>query len=78
MKTIINKKTYDTDKDEHVGFKYVGVFGHLNGYEEQLFVTKKGQFYIYGAGGPESPYPEATIRLLTNEEADLWEHEYHT
>jgi hypothetical protein len=77
MKKVINKKTYDTDKDEHLGFKYVGVFGHLNGFEEQLFITKKGQHYIYGSGGPESPYPESAIRLITPEEADLWEHEYH-
>ena len=78
MKMTIDKKVYDTEKDEHLGFKYVGVFGQLNGYEEKLFVTKKGQHYIYGAGGPESPYIENTIKLLTPEEAELWEHEYHT
>jgi hypothetical protein len=78
MVRIINKKTYDTDKDEHLGFKYVGVFGHLNGFEEQLFITKSGQYYLFGAGGPESPYPVATIKLLTEKEAELWEEEYHT
>jgi hypothetical protein len=78
VRKTIDKKVYDTDKDEHLGFKYVGVFGHLNGYEEQLFVTKKGQHYIYGVGGPESIYVKPTIKLLTPEEADLWEHEYHT
>jgi hypothetical protein len=78
MKKIVNKKVYDTTKDEHLGFKYVGVFGHLNGYEEQLFLAKNGQFYLYGSGGPESPYAEPAIVLLTKEEADLWEHEYHT
>jgi hypothetical protein len=78
MKMTIDKKVYDTEKDEHLGFKYVGVFGHLNGYEEQLFVNKKGQYYLYGVGGPESVYPEPTIKLLLKEEAELWEQEYHT
>jgi hypothetical protein len=78
MRKTINRKVYDTNKDEHIGFKYVGVFGHLNGYEEQLFITRGGQHYLYGAGGPESPYAEARITLLTEEEAMLWEEEYHT
>jgi hypothetical protein len=77
MRKTIDRKVYDTERDEHLGFKYVGVFGHLNGYEEQLFVTKNKQFYIYGAGGPESPYAEPVIKLITPEEADMWEHEYH-
>jgi hypothetical protein len=77
MRKTIDRRVYDTEKDEHLGFKYVGIFGHLNGYEEQLFVTKNGQHYIYGAGGPESPYADPSIKLLSKEEADLWEHEYH-
>jgi len=75
MKRKINGNMYDTSNAAHVGFKFAGEFGQDHGYEEQLYVTKSGQYFIYGAGGPQSPYPDPTIKLLTKEQAEEWEKE---
>ena len=75
MKKIISRRTYDTDESKQLAFKYVGHFGESHGYEEHLYVTKKGFYFIFGVGGPDSPYPEATIKPITKEHADEWEHE---
>ncbi|MDR2728135.1 MAG: hypothetical protein LBB56_03315 [Chitinispirillales bacterium] len=75
MKKTINKKIYNTESDTHLGFKYDGNFGDIDGFEEQLFVTKSNQHYIYGVGGCESPYNEPTIKLLTDDETIAWKKE---
>jgi hypothetical protein len=31
-----------------------------------------GQHFVYGVGGPESPYVEPEIILLTEQEATVW------
>ena len=72
MKAKIGRKNYDTDDAVNLGHKYTGDFGHPEGYEERLFVTEKGQHFIYGVGGAESPYNEPEIKLLTNEAAEIW------
>ena len=73
MKKKINGKLCDTESAKNLAFKFVGEFGQDHGYEEQLYVSKTGQHFIYGAGGPESPYPAPEIKLLTKEEAADWE-----
>ena len=75
MRKTIDKKVYDTNRASHLGFKYVGEFGQPDGYEEQLFVTKTGQHFIYGIGGPESPYSKAAIKLITARQAGAWKKE---
>jgi hypothetical protein len=72
MKVTINRKVYDTEKADYIGGKFVGEFGEPGGYEEQMFVTKAGQHFIYGAGGPESPYAEPEIKLISDDEAKSW------
>ena len=75
MKKIIEKKIYDTDTAKQLAFKYVGNFGDANGYEERLYVTKMKLYFIFGTGGSESPYPEQTIKPITQEQAEAWEKE---
>jgi hypothetical protein len=75
MKKTIEKKVYDTEKDTHIAQRFAGEFGTSGGFEEQLFITKDKQHYIYGVGGSESPYPKPTIALLTDEEAENWKKE---
>ena len=72
MKATIRKKEYDTDEAKSLGIKYTGEFGQPDGYEEQLFVTEEGLHFIYGAGGPESPYAEPTIKPLTELQTEKW------
>ena len=75
MKKIIKGKLCDTETAKHLGTVYVGEFGDPAGYEEQLFITKTKQYFIYGAGGAESKYVKSDAKLLTNEEAEAWKKE---
>jgi len=72
MRRIINKKFCDTKTAKLVGTKYSGEFGDPAGYEEQLFVTKTKQYFIYGKGGSESEYKKETIKLITAEQFAEW------
>ena len=75
MKKSIKRKMYDTDTAKQINFKYVGEYGEANGYEERLYITKRNLYFIYGIGGPESPYPQETITPVTKEQADAWDAE---
>ena len=72
MKAKIGYKTYDTDKAACIGSKYVGEFGQPEGFEEKLFITEAGRYFLYGTGGTGSPYAEPSIQLLTNTQANNW------
>ena len=73
MKKIIKGKTYNTDTAAKLAHRTFGTFGDPTGYEETLYQTKKGLYFVYGIGGVESPYPQETIRALTDEEAMAFE-----
>ena len=47
----------------------MGAFGDPAGYEESLYQTKKGLYFIHGIGGETSPYPQETLRPITEQEA---------
>ena len=55
MKKVICKIEYDTDASELIQKKVFGVFGDPKGYEESLYKTQGGKFFLYGYGGTESP-----------------------
>lgn len=77
MKKIICKVEYDTESATLVKKFTVGNFGDANGYEETLYVTEKGNYFIYVNGGAESPYPIEDIKRLAKNKVDAWvaEHE---
>ena len=77
MKKIICKVEYDTATATLVKKFTVGNFGDANGYEETLYVTEKGNYFIYVNGGAESPYPTEDIKRLAKNKVDAWvaEHE---
>ena len=77
MKKIICKVEYDTATATLVKKFTVGNFGDANGYEETLYVTDKGNYFIYVNGGAESPYPTEDIKRLAKNKVDAWvaEHE---
>ncbi len=72
MKKIICKVEYDTDTAEFIKKKTVGDFGDAAGYEECLFKTHDGKFFVYGNGGEESPYAEETIKRMSAANAEKW------
>ena len=47
MKKVICKIEYDTDASELIQKKVFGVFGDPKGYEESLYKTKDGKFFVY-------------------------------
>jgi len=73
MRKIIKRKIYDTDTAKQLACRYTGEYGDTNGYEERLYFTNRGQYFIYGVGGADSPYPQETIKPVTKEQADEWE-----
>lgn len=72
MKKRIGRKVYDTENAIFV-HKYVyGYFGVPTGYEEVLFQTEDGYYFLYTRGGEESPYPKEDIKRLSKENAQQW------
>lgn len=72
MKKIICKVEYDTENAELVFRKTVGYFGDANGYEESLYKTEGGKFFLYVNGGEASPYKKEDIKRMSAAKADEW------
>ena len=72
MKRVICKVVYDTDTAVVVEKHANGVFGDPAGYEETLYQTPEGKFFLYQFGGAESPYAEAAIKRISAEKAEEW------
>ena len=72
MQKRIKGKLCDTETAARVGTIYSGEFGDPAGYEEQLFITRTKQHFLYVAGGAESRYTKPNIKLFTDEQAEEW------
>jgi len=70
MKKTINRKVYNTDTATAVKTVTYSYFGDPAGYEETLYKTSRGDYFVYGIGGAESKYAEETIIVVTAEEAE--------
>lgn len=60
---------YDTERSTKVGTRNVGCYGDPAGFQEILYKTKAGLFFVVGKGGETSPYPVEDIRPISAEEA---------
>ena len=72
MKKIICKVEYDTATSELVKKNTFGAFGDPAGYEESLYKTADGKFFLYVNGGEESPYTEENIKRMSAAKAEEW------
>ena len=72
MVKVICKKEYNTETASIVKKITVGYFGDPAGYEEILFQTPEGLYFVYGHGGEDSPYPEETISRLAKTKVNDW------
>ena len=72
MKKIICKVEYDTENATVVEKRTFGDFGDPAGYEETLYVTANGKYFLYVNGGAESIYPEENIKRLSADKANEW------
>jgi hypothetical protein len=72
MKKIICKVEYDTEAADLVAKYTFGAFGDADGYEESLYVTAAGKYFLYVNGGEESPYAEENIKRMSAAKAEEW------
>ena len=75
MKKIICKVEYDTDNAELLAKYTCGEFGDPKGYEESLYQTPDGKYFIYANGGADSEYPEESIKRLAVGKVNEWKAE---
>ncbi|MBQ8696753.1 MAG: hypothetical protein IJ519_03440 [Clostridia bacterium] len=72
MKKIICKVEYDTENAELLQKKTFGAFGDADGYEESLYTTADGKFFLYVNGGEESIHAKEDIKRMSAAKADEW------
>ena len=72
MKKIIRRRLYDTQEAVLVKKYCVGVYGDPYGYEEILWQTTDGHYFLYVNGGAQSPYTKENLRSLSKEKAMQW------
>ena len=72
MKKIICKKEYDTETATLVKKFTSGTLGDPAGYEEDLFQTPEGLYFVYGVGGENSKYPAEDIQRLAKTKVKDW------
>ena len=72
MKKIICKVEYDTEAATVVAKLTSGEFGDPAGYEETLYVTADGKYFLYVNGGAESIHAKEDIKRMSAAKADEW------
>ncbi len=73
MKKIICKVEYDTDNATLVAKVTSGELGDPAGYEESLYVTANGKYFLYVNGGADSVHPEENITRMSADKAKAWQ-----
>jgi len=72
MKKIICKKEYDTETATLVKKYTYSYYGDPAGYEETLYQTPGGLYFLYVAGGEVSAYPQEDILRLAKTKVNEW------
>ncbi len=72
MKKIICKKIYDTEASQVIKKVTSGIWGDPRGYEETLYVTEDGAYFLYENGGEESIHPKESIKRMSKKSAEEW------
>ena len=77
MKKIICKVEYDTEASTPVAKFAEGLFGDPAGYEETLYVTEDGKYFLYVNGGEESVHAKEDIKRMSAAKAEEWKAEHN-
>ena len=72
MKKIICKREYETETATLIEKRTYSYFGDPAGYEELLFQTPQGLYFLYVRGGEASPYPNEDILRLAKTKVGAW------
>ena len=67
------RHSFDTSTARPIKHRAFGAFGDESGYEETLYRTRNGLFFVHGIGGATSPYPTEDIRAVSGDDATCWE-----
>lgn len=72
MKKTICKKEYDTKTATLIKKYTYSYYGDSAGYEEVLYQTPDGLYFLFVRGGPDSPYPNENILRLAKSKVNEW------
>ena len=72
MKKIICNKEYNTETAKLIHKYTYSYYGDPAGYEELLYQTPEGLYFLYVNGGDASLYPEASIFRLAKTKVQHW------
>lgn len=72
MQKIINKKEYDTENATLIKKCTYSYYGDPAGYEEILYQTPGGLYFIHVRGGETSPYPQEDILRMAKSKVERW------
>ena len=70
MKKIICGTEYNTELSTVVKKVTNGYYGDPAGYEETLYVTDGGKYFLYTNGGAESKYTSEKITRMSKKSAE--------
>lgn len=76
MKKIICKKEYDTETATLIQAYTCGELGDPAGYEEDLYQTPDGLYFLHVGGGEASQYPTEDIVRLAKTKLKTWMEEH--
>ena len=72
MNIKIDRKIYNTETAQLVAETAQGAYGDSTGFAEKLYKRGPGDYFLYGHGGEQSPYPQPGLFVLTLEDAKSW------
>ena len=72
MQKIICKKVYDTETATLIKAYSFGNLGDPTGYEEDLYQTPEGLYFLHVGGGEASIYPTEDIQRLAKTKVKEW------
>jgi hypothetical protein len=72
MQKTICKKLYDTETATLIKAYSFGNLGDPNGYEEDLYQTPEGLYFLHVGGGETSIYPTEDIQRLAKTKVKEW------
>ena len=72
MQKTICKKVYDTEASTLIKKVTFGNYGDPAGYEESLYQTATGNYFLYTNGGAQSKYTKEDITRMSAEKANVW------
>ena len=70
MRKIICKREYDTDRSTLIKKMTCGEFGDAEGFEESVYLTEEGSYFLYTNGGERSKHPTEGIKRLSRKSAE--------